>query len=190
MVSLVNKEEKKAKGSNRSNKKRDQSLSSPEGSQHEHFDLLHKKMDELLCSKEKDLSVIEDLKRKLAGSEEKILNLKDEMVEKEQRLRDQRYEEKIENLQKIIENQNENMKGQSHELLKLRSQISLKELAAKTNLSTRSSPGKDNESPTVDFLASIKNKLGNIEREERSIEEDFDDLCSGISSHEILNTED
>ena len=34
------------------------------------------------------------------------------------------------------------------------------------------------------------NKLGNIEREERSIEEDFDDLCSGISSHEILNTED
>ena len=67
-------------------------------------------MDELLSSKEKDLSVIEDLKRKLAGSEEKISNLKEEMVEREQRLRDQRYEEKIDHLQKIIENQNENMK--------------------------------------------------------------------------------
>ena len=67
-------------------------------------------MDELLSSKEKDLSMIEDLKRKLAGSEEKISNLKDEMVEREQRLRDQRYEEKIDHLQKIIENQNENMK--------------------------------------------------------------------------------
>ena len=72
--------------------------------------MLHQKMDELLSSKEKDLSVIEDLKRKLAGSEEKISNLKDEMVEREQRLRDQRYEEKIDQLQKIIENQNENMK--------------------------------------------------------------------------------
>ena len=102
--------EKKAKGSNRSNKRRDQSLSSPEVGQQEHFDLLHQKMDELLSSKEKDLSVIEDLKRKLAGSEEKISNLKDEMVEREQRLRDQRYEEKIDHLQKIIENQNENMK--------------------------------------------------------------------------------
>ena len=73
--------------------------------------------------------------------------------------------------------------------MKLRSEISLRELAAKTNLSTRPTAGKENESPTVDFLASIKNKLGNIEKEERSIEEDFEDLCSGISSHEILNTE-
>ena len=44
----------------------------------------------------------------------------------------------------------------------------------------------EHDTPTMDFLESIKNKLGNIEREERSIEEDFDDLCSAISCHDTL----
>ena len=56
-------------------------------------------------------------------------------------------------------------------------------------MSTRLVKG-DSESPTIDFLTSIKNKIGNIEKEERSIEEDFDDLCSGISSRETINIED
>ena len=38
--------------------------------------------------------------------------------------------------------------------------------------------------PTVDFLESVKNKLGSLEKEERSIEDDFDDLCSSVSSEE------
>ena len=71
----------------------------------------------------------------------------------------------------------------------MKNQINLKELAEKTKVSTRLVKG-DSESPTIDFLTSIKNKIGNIEKEERSIEEDFDDLCSGISSRETINIED
>ena len=75
--------------------------------------------------------------------------------------------------------------------MQLKNQINLKELAEKTKVSTRLGQVKgDSESPTIDFLTSIKNKLGNIEKEERSIEEDFDDLCSGISSRETINIED
>ena len=78
--------------------------------QNEHFDLLHKKMDELLSSKEKDLSVIQDLKRQLAESEEKARSVREEMTQRELSLSKQKYEEKINNLQQIIENQNESMK--------------------------------------------------------------------------------
>ena len=105
--------EGKNKKSRRSNKKRDQSSSSPEIFQNEKFDLLHKKMDELMVSKEKDLTVIDDLKRKLEESEEKILSLKEEMMERELRLREARYEEKINNLQQIIQNQSQNIKVNS-----------------------------------------------------------------------------
>ena len=95
-----------------SNKKRDQSSSSPEIFQNEKIDLLNEKMDELIASKEKDLTVIDDLKRKLEQSEEKILSLKEEMMERELSLREARYEEKINNLQQIIQNQNQNIKVQ------------------------------------------------------------------------------
>ena len=72
----------------------------------------------------------------------------------------------------------------------MKNQINLKEHAEKTKMSARLGKVKgDSESPTIDFLTSIKNKLGNIEKEERSIEEDFDDLCSGIS-RETINIED
>ena len=67
-------------------------------------------MDELIASKEKDLTVIDDLKRKLEESEEKIVSLKEEMMEKELSLREARYEEQINNLQQIIQNQNQNIK--------------------------------------------------------------------------------
>ena len=40
------------------------------------------------------------------------------------------------------------------------------------------------ECPTVDFLESVKNKLGNLEKEERSIEDDFDDLLSSVAPEE------
>ena len=62
--------------------------------QNEHFDLLHKKMDELLSSKEKDLSVIQDLKRQLAESEEKARSVREEMTQRELSLSQQKYEEK------------------------------------------------------------------------------------------------
>ena len=78
--------------------------------QNENFDLLHKKMDELLSSKEKDLSVIQDLKRQLAESEEKARSVREEMTQRELSLSKQKYEEKINNLQQIIEKQNESMK--------------------------------------------------------------------------------
>ena len=100
----------KQKRSSKSNKTRDQSSSSPEIFQNEKFDLLHKKMDELIASKEKDLTVIDDLKRKLEESEEKIVSLKEEMMEKELSLREARYEEQINNLQQIIQNQNQSIK--------------------------------------------------------------------------------
>ena len=102
--------EKKTKRFNKSNRKRDQSNSSPEMFQNEHFDLLHKKMDDLLSSKEKDLSVIQDLKRQLAESEEKARSVREEMTQRELSLSKQKYEEKINNLQQIIEKQNESMK--------------------------------------------------------------------------------
>ena len=38
--------------------------------------------------------------------------------------------------------------------------------------------------PTVDFLESVKNKLGSLEKEERSIEDDFDDLWSSVDPEE------
>ena len=87
----------------KSNKKRDESSSSPEIFQNEKVDLLHKKMDELLASKEKDLTIIENLKGRLVESEEKINSMKEEMMEREHCLREERYEEKIKNLQQIIQ---------------------------------------------------------------------------------------
>ena len=178
--------EGKHKKSSRSNKKRDQSSSSPEIFQNEKFDLLSKKMDELIASKEKDLTVIDDLKRKLEESEEKILGLKEEMMERELSLKEERYEEKINNLQQIIQNQSQNIQGQSNELLKLRNEINLKDLTEKTKAVSRDvkEAKHTTDCPTVDFLESVKNKLGSLEKEERSIEDDFDDLLSSVAPEE------
>ena len=73
----------------------------------------------------------------------------------------------------------------------MRSQIQLKVLTEKTIAAERRvEDPKATDSPTVDFIESMKNRLGNIEKEERSIEEDFDDLCSAISSPDILKVDD
>ena len=107
------------KKSSRSHKKRDESSSSPEIFQNEKVDLLHKKMDELIASKEKDITVIDDLKRKLEESEEKILSLKEQMMQRELNLKESRYEEKINNLQQIIQNQQQNIEVEYISLMKL-----------------------------------------------------------------------
>ena len=64
--------------------------------------------------------------------------------------------------------------------------MNLKDLTEKTKVVSRE--GKEAQEttdfPTVDFLESVKNKLGSLEKEERSIEDDFDDLCSSVSSEE------
>ena len=103
--------DRKSKRSNKSNRKREQSILSPEIFHNENLDLLNKKMDELLASKERDMSVIEDLKQKLAESEEKMISLKEDMKEREQSLIEQRYQEKVNSLQHIIDDQNQNIKA-------------------------------------------------------------------------------
>ena len=69
-------------------------------------------------------------------------------------------------------------------MLKLRNEINVKDLTEKMKAVSREGKKAQEKTdfPTVDFLESMKNKLGSLEKEERSIEDDFDDLCSSVSS--------
>ena len=64
--------------------------------------------------------------------------------------------------------------------------MNLKDLTEKTKAVSREvkEATEINDCPTVDFLESVKNKLGSLEKEERSIEDDFDDLWSSVSPEE------
>ena len=64
--------------------------------------------------------------------------------------------------------------------------MNLKDLTEKTKAVSREvkEAAEATDCPTVDFLESVKNKLGSLEKEERSIEDDFDDLLSSVAPEE------
>ena len=177
--------EAKTKTSRRkSNKTKDLSESIVVAKQNENFENLFKKIDEFLVIKEKERSNVENQDSKLKQYEEEIVRLKIQMRDKEEEFKRHQYEENIKSLNKLISSQNEKLVQQNTELIKMKNVIEVQKLTEQTfknstQLKEKIKSTEDNtakESPTVNFLEDMKNKLTNLEKEERLIDDDLEEI--------------
>lgn len=177
--------EAKTKTSRRkSNKTKDLSDSIIVAKQNENFENLFKKIDEFLVIKEKERSNVENQDSKLKQYEEEIVRLKIQMRDKEEEFKRHQYEENIKSLNNLISSQNEKLVQQNTELIKMKNIIEVQKLTQQTfknstQLKEKIKSTEDNtakESPTVNFLEDMKNKLTNLEKEERLIDDDLEEI--------------
>ena len=177
--------EAKTKTSRRkSNKTKDLSESIIVAKQNENFENLFKKIDEFLVIKEKERSNVENQDSKLKQYEEEIVRLKIQMRDKEEEFKRHQYEENIKSLNNLISSQNEKLVQQNTELIKMKNVIEVQKLTQQTfknstQLKEKIKSTEDNtakESPTVNFLEDMKNKLTNLEKEERLIDDDLEEI--------------
>ena len=177
--------EAKTKTSRRkSNKTKDLSESIIVAKQNENFENLFKKIDEFLVIKEKERSNVENQDSKLKQYEEEIVQLKIQMRDKEEEFKRHQYEENIRSLNNLISSQNEKLVQQNTELIKMKNVIEVQKLTEQTfknstQLKEKIKSTEDNtakESPTVNFLEDMKNKLTNLEKEERLIDDDLEEI--------------
>ena len=177
--------EAKTKTSRRkSNKTKDLSDSIIVAKQNENFENLFKKIDEFLVIKEKERSNVENQDSKLKQYEEEIVRLKIQMRDKEEEFKRHQYEENIKSLNNLISSQNEKLVQQNTELIKMKNVIEVQKLTQQTfknstQLKEKIKSTEDNtakESPTVNFLEDMKNKLTNLEKEERLIDDDLEEI--------------
>ena len=177
--------EAKTKTSRRkSNKTKDLSESIIVAKQNENFENLFKKIDEFLVIKEKERSNVENQDSKLKQYEEEIVQLKIQMRDKEEEFKRHQYEENIKSLNNLISSQNEKLVQQNTELIKMKNIIEVQKLTEhtfknSTLLKEKIKSTEDNtakESPTVNFLQDMKNKLTNLEKEERLIDDDLEEI--------------
>ena len=184
-VSSVSFCEAKTKTSRRkSNKTKDLSESIVVAKQNENFENLFKKIDEFLVIKEKERSNVENQDSKLKQYEEEIVQLKIQMRDKEEEFKRHQYEENIKSLNNLISSQNEKLVQQNTELIKMKNVIEVQKLTQQTfknstQLKEKIKSTEDNtakESPTVNFLEDMKNKLTNLEKEERLIDDDLEEI--------------
>ena len=177
--------EAKTKTSRRkSNKTKDLSESIIVAKQNENFENLFKKIDEFLVIKEKERSNVENQDSKLKQYEEEIVRLKIQMRDKEEEFKRHQYEENIKSLNNLISSQNEKLVQQNTELIKMKNIIEVQKLTQQTfknstQLKEKIKSTEDNtakESPTVNFLEDMKNKLTNLEKEERLIDDDLEEI--------------
>ena len=177
--------EAKTKTSRRkSNKTKDLSDSIIVAKQNENFENLFKKIDEFLVIKEKERSNVENQDSKLKQYEEEIVRLKIQMRDKEEEFKRHQYEENIKSLNNLISSQNEKLVQQNTELIKMKNIIEVQKLTEQTfknsaQLKEKIKSTEENtakESPTVNFLEDMKNKLTNLEKEERLIDDDLEEI--------------
>ena len=177
--------EAKTKTSRRkSNKTKDLSESIIVAKQNENFENLFKKIDEFLVIKEKERSNVENQDSKLKQYEEEIVQLKIQMRDKEEEFKRHQYEENIKSLNNLISSQNEKLVQQNTELIKMKNIIEVQKLTQQTfknstQLKEKIKSTEDNtakESPTVNFLEDMKNKLTKLEKEERLIDDDLEEI--------------
>ena len=168
----------------KSNKTKDLSESIIVAKQNENFENLFKKIDEFLVIKEKERSNVENQDSKLKQYEEEIVQLKIQMRDKEEEFKRHQYEENIKSLNNLISSQNEKLVQQNTELIKMKNVIEVQKLTQQTfknstQLKEKIKSTEDNtakESPTVNFLEDMKNKLTNLEKEERLIDDDLEEI--------------
>ena len=152
--------------------------------QNENFENLYKKIDEFLVTKEKEKSNVEILDSKLKQYEQEIERLKIQMREKDDEYKKQQYEENIKSLNNVISSQNEKLVQQNTELIKMKNLIEVQKLTEQTLKNTVHEKEKiklveentAKESPTADFLENMKNKLSTLEKEERLIDDDLEEI--------------
>ena len=177
--------EAKTKTSRRkSNKTKDLSDSIIVAKQNENFENLFKKIDEFLVIKEKERSNVENQDSKLKQYEEEIIRLKIQMRDKEEEFKRHQYEENIKSLNNLISSQNEKLVQQNTELIKMKNIIEVQKLTEQTfknsaQLKEKIKSTEENtakESPTVNFLEDMKNRLTNLEKEERLIDDDLEEI--------------
>ena len=161
--------------------KRKKTKSKESTSQREELEMLCIKMKDFMQEKEEEKSAVVAKDLKIKGYEEEISKLKDQLKNTEESFRRKQYEDNLENLNKIITSQNEKIVQQNTELLKMKNIIeisTMKESASKSseNVKSMKEEKTTKDSPTVDFFENIKNKLTSLEKEEKLIDNDFDDI--------------
>ena len=152
--------------------------------QNENFENLFKKIDEFLVTKENEKSNAENLDLKLKQYEQEIERLKIQMREKDEEYKRQQFEENIKSLNNVISSQNEKLVQQNTELIKMKNIIEVQKLTEQTLKNSAQAKEKiksseentAKESPTVDFLENMKNKLSTLEKEERLIDDDLEEI--------------
>ena len=161
--------------------KRKKTKSKESTSQREELEMLCIKMKDFMQEKEEEKSAVVAKDLKIKGYEEEISKLKDQLKNTEESFRRKQYEDNLENLNKIITSQNEKIVQQNTELLKMKNIIeisTMKESVSKSseNVKSMKEEKTTKDSPTVDFFENIKNKLTSLEKEEKLIDNDFDDI--------------
>ena len=161
--------------------KRKKTKSKESTSQREELKKLCFKMKDFMQEKEAEKSAIAEKDLKLKGYEEEISKLKDQLKNTEESFERKQYEDNLENLNRIIANQNEKIVQQNTELLKMKNIIeisTMKESVSKSseNVKSMKEENTTKDTPTVDFFENIKNKLTSLEKEEKLIDNDFDDI--------------
>ena len=161
--------------------KRKKTKSKESTSQREELEMLCFKMKDFMQEKEEEKSAVVAKDLKIKGYEEEISKLKDQLKNTEESFRRKQYEDNLENLNKIITSQNEKIVQQNTELLKMKNIIeisTMKESVSKSseNVKSMKEEKTTKDSPTVDFFENIKNKLTSLEKEEKLIDNDFDDI--------------
>ena len=163
----------------------------------EKCDALYSKIDEFLKTHENEKEVITKLNLSLQKAEHEIIELKNELQLKEERIEKEKQQEKMLELGKIIKDQKARIEEQTMEMNKLRSEVEISRLRETTarkadnrniqyveNLvENKNNEVKNSSSPTLDYLTNMKVRLDGLNEENETIEEEFEDLQTGGEFH-------
>lgn len=150
---------------------------------------LCQKIEELVTSKDRHNSDVANMENKMKQYEQEIERLKIEMKQREEAFKVHQYEENIKNLNTIIENQSRKILELNTSLGKMKNNIVAEVLREKSEQAeTKTDKASGNESTQYNplgFLDSIRNNLISLEKEEKLVEDDLEELS--ISSLVIVD---
>lgn len=150
---------------------------------------LCQKIEELVTSKDRHYSDVANMENKMKQYEQEIERLKIEMKQREEAFKVHQYEENIKNLNTIIENQSRKILELNTSLGKMKNNIVAEVLREKSEQAeTKTDKASGNESTQYNplgFLDSIRNNLISLEKEEKLVEDDLEELS--ISSLVIVD---
>ena len=164
----------------------------------EKYGKLYDKINEFLVVQEKDKGLVMDLNTSLMKAESEIVNLKQQLQEKDYNSEREKEEEHLLKLTNIVKKQNEKIDEQNKEMTKLRNMDEINKLREKTTPlpktfqeKTQARSGKSNENKSVaispsptDFLANMKAKLDGLIKEDSTINDEFEELHYETSQKE------
>ena len=148
----------------------------------ENIEKLCQKIDDFVSIKEKEkLDMSVNTEEKLKKYEKEIENLKTQIVKNEESYRQHQYEENIRNLNTIIENQSRTISELNTDITKMKGSLEVaalkeKNLSLEKNVQDTSATADKKTSPTLDFLDALKDKMNDLEREEKLVDDDWEEL--------------